>query len=222
MASSRNPSTRSVSLRPLPVPVSDQPRRRRRDDVARAVLEATVALLDDPAVGYRAMTMQAVAHRAGVSKATLYRWWPDKAHLVLDAYRSKSARDVAAVVTGDLRRDLVAHLGQLAFALNHNGSDRAVADIAIAAAQDPAFGVLYRSTLLRERRQALLDVLVAGRRRGQVQAGIDLAVAVDAAYGAIHHRLLLSGEPIDGPFVTALADLIVDGIAMPMAALGPS
>jgi AcrR family transcriptional regulator len=169
-------------------------------------------MLDDHAVGYRGLTMQAVAQRAGVSKATLYRWWPDKAHLVLDAYRSKSARDITAPVTGELRRDLVAHLGQLAFALSHNGSDRAVADIAMAAAQDPAFGALYRDTLLRDRRQALSDVFIAGRRRGQVRAGIDLAVAVDAAYGAIHHRLLLTAEPIDGSFVSALTDLIVAGI----------
>ena len=74
-------------------------------------------LLDDPRVGLRRLTMQAVALRAGVGRATLYRWWPDKPHLVLDAYLAKSDRDTAAEVTGDLRTDLRAHLGHLAFAL---------------------------------------------------------------------------------------------------------
>ncbi len=181
-------------------------------DASAAVLQAAVELLDDPGIGLRGLTMQAVARRAGVSKATLYRWWPDKAHLVLDAYRSKSARDIDAQIRGDLRPDLAAHLGHIAFALSEMRSSRAVAAITLAAAEDDSFGVLYRDTLLRERRQALLDVLLAGRRRGQVRAAVDLEVVVDAAYGAIHHRLLLSRKPIDGPFVIALVDLFVAGV----------
>ncbi len=156
--------------------------------------------------------MQAVAKRSGVSKATLYRWWPDKAHLVLDAYRSKSARDIIPPTRGDLRPDLLAHLGNVAYALAELNSARAVTEITVAAAADQSFGALYRDTLLRERRQALRDVLAAGRRRGQVRVAVDLEVVVDAAYGAIHHRLLLSRTPIDGPFITALVDLIVAGV----------
>ena len=175
------------------------------------MLRTAVQMLDDPSIGLRRLTMQAVAQRSGVSKATLYRWWPDKAHLVLDAYRSKSARDIGADVTGDLRPDLMAHLGQIAFALGELGSATAVAAITLAAAENESFGDLYRDTLLRERRQGLLDVLAAGRRRGQIRATLDLEVVVDAAYGAIHHRLLLSRAPIDGPFVAALVDVIVAG-----------
>lgn len=213
MATSRNGATRSVSSRPLSVPTGPQPGRRRNVDVSTAVLQAAVELLDNPRIGLLGLTMQAVAQRAGVSKATLYRWWPDKAHLVLDAYRSKSARDIGAVLKGDVRADLAAHLGQIAYALGELNSARAVAAITLAAAQGDSFGALYRDTLLRERRQALLDVLLAGRRRGQVRVAVDLEVAVDAAYGAIHHRLLLSKDPIDGPFVAALVNLIVAGVS---------
>lgn len=177
------------------------------------MLRAAVQLLDDPQVGLRGLTMQAVAQRAGVSKATLYRWWPDKAHLVLDAYRSKSARDIdAAAVVGDLRVDLAAHLGHIAYALHELDSARSVAAITLAAAAEGSFGALYRETLLRERRRSLLEVLLAARRRGQVRSSIDLEVAVDAAYGAIHHRLLLTRRPIDGPFVTALVEVLVAGV----------
>jgi AcrR family transcriptional regulator len=156
--------------------------------------------------------MRAVAERAGVSTATLYRWWPSRNHLVLDAYRSRSARDISAHVTGDLRADLVAHLGHLAFMLNSPPEARTLAEIIVAAADDPAFGTLFRDTLLRERRQAVLDVLAAGVERGEVPRTSDLGVAVDVAFGALHHRLLLTGDPIDGPFVTALADIVISGI----------
>jgi AcrR family transcriptional regulator len=214
MASSRNAVAQSVSSRPLRVPTGAQTRRRRNVDASTAVLRAAVELLDNPSVGFRGLTMQAVATRSGVSKATLYRWWPDKAHLVLDAYRSKSARDIGAEIQGDLRPDLTAHLGQIAYALTQLNSAPAVAAITLAAAQDKTFGALYRDTLLRERRQALIDVLLAGRRRGQVRVAADLNVVADAAYGAIHHRLLLSGAPIDGPFIAALVDLIVNGVQL--------
>jgi AcrR family transcriptional regulator len=214
MASSRNSTSRNVSARrPLPIPAGAQPGRRRSPLAARAVLQAALDLLDRRDVGYRGLTMQAVAVRSGVSKATLYRWWPNKAHLVLDAYRSKATRDVAAPVIGDLRTDLRSHLGSLAFALVNLESAATVTEITLAAAEDQSFGQLYRQTLLRERRQAVLDILIAGRARGQVRADVDLSVAVDAAFGAIHHRLLLTKEPIDGHFITVLAGLIVGGLS---------
>jgi AcrR family transcriptional regulator len=213
VASSRNPRSRSVSPgAALPIPEGRWQGRRRNPATARAILTATLALLDDPAVGYRGLTMRAVAEGAGVSTATLYRWWPGKNHLVLDAYRSRSARDITPRVTGDLRTDLVAHLGHLAFTLNSPPEARTLAEIMLAAADDPAFGRLFRDTLLRERRQALLDMLAAAVERGDVSSSRDLGVAVDVAFGALHHRLLISGEPIDGPFVTALADIVIGGI----------
>jgi AcrR family transcriptional regulator len=212
MATPRNSASRSVSSRQLPVPGTTQSGRRRNRQVASAVLQTAVEMLDDPRIGFRGFTMQGVARSSGVSKSTLYRWWPDKAHLVLDAYRSKSARDITVPVTGDLGSDLIAHLGRIAYALKYLDSARTVADITLAAAEDERFGALYRETLLHERRQALLDLLVAGRDRGQVRPEIDLAIVVDAALGAVHHRLLLSREPIDGPFVAALVDFILTGI----------
>ena len=98
------------------------------------------------------------------------------------------------------------------FALTNLGSARTVADIVLASLDDPNFGRLYRETLLRERREALLHVLTEARRRGQIRAGADLVVAVDTVFGAIHHRLLLTKDHIDGPFVTALCDLLLSGL----------
>ncbi|MYS23975.1 transcriptional regulator, TetR family, partial [Streptomyces sp. DvalAA-14] len=124
------------------------------------MLTAALDLLDDPEVGYRGLTMQAVAVRSGVSKATLYRWWPDKAHLAVDAYRSKTARDIVPVVRGgDLRADLAAYLGQLMYTLVRRDSGTAIFEMTLAAAGDPSFGKLYRETLLEDRRKVLVDIL---------------------------------------------------------------
>lgn len=181
--------------------------------MARSILRATVDLLDQRRVGYRGLTIEAVAARAGVSKATIYRWWPNKAHLVLDAYRAKSAGDTDALAVGDLQPDLLAHLGQLAYSMAARGSARTVAELTIAAATDEAFGALYRETLLRDRRKAVRDILLAARERGQVSGTADLDVVVDVVFGAMHHRLLLTHAPIDGPFVSALTDLVVRSVS---------
>lgn len=177
------------------------------------MLTAALELLDDPEVGYRGLTMQAVAVRSGVSKATLYRWWPDKAHLAVDAYRSKTARDIVAVApTGDLRTDLAAYLGQLVFTLVRRDYATTLSELMLTAAEDPSFGKLYRETVLDDRRKALTGILAAARDHGQVRADADLEVAADAAIGAIHHRLLLTKRPIDGAFVGTLADLLSAGL----------
>ena len=136
----------------------------------------------------------------------------EQGHLVLDAYRSKTARDVPAPLTGDLRTDLQAHLGRLAFTLINLESARTVTEItspppriglSVSSPTDPAQGTAPGS----------FDILTACRARGQVRSDADLAVAADAAFGAIHHRLLLTKAPIDGPFIAALTGLIVGGLS---------
>lgn len=174
----------------------------------QAALAATLDLLDSPRTGYRGLTMEAVARRAGISKATLYRWWPSKAHLVCEAYTAKAHRDVPQADSGDLAEDLRAYLGHVGYALGHLGSGRTVAEIILAANVEPAFGDLFRTTLLADRKKSLRDLLVRARAAGQVRPDTDLEVVVDTAYGALHHRLLVSREPIDGPYVAGLATLL--------------
>jgi AcrR family transcriptional regulator len=108
----RDGSRQSVS--PAAVEASG---RRRNEDVHRAVLTATVALLDEPTVGLSRLTIEGIAQRAGVSKATIYRWWDGKTDLIVEAYLAKAARDAPVPETGSVRQDLVELLGRLAFAL---------------------------------------------------------------------------------------------------------
>ena len=114
----------------------------------RAALGATLDLVDNPRIGYRGLTMEAVARRAGISKATLYRWWPSKAHLPCEAYVAKANRDIPLPGTGDLGEDLREYLRHIAFALSHLGTGRTIAEVILAANVDPAFGDRYRHTLL--------------------------------------------------------------------------
>ena len=73
--------------------------------------------------------------------------------------------------------------------------------------------------VIETRRRAFLQILRRGQQRGQIRSDVDLRSAVDALYGSIHHRLLMTGQPIDAPFASALTDFARLGLAaLPAAA----
>ena len=183
------------------------------DETRRKVLRATSGLLDR--LEYHSVTLDAVARAAGVSRSTLYRHWPSREALVLEAYTLKTLGATAVPDTGDAVEDLRVHLGELAFCLDFGGAASTVAGLMVDAVSDPEFGALYRRTMLSRRRQVFRDILVRGQRRGQVRSDLDVEVAIDALYGAVHHRLLASRQPIDGPFTKALVDAVTRGIGQP-------
>lgn len=198
-------------------PITAPPQERRRDEAAhRAILTAVVRLLDDDGVGLGGLTIEHVARQAGVSKATIYRWWRSKNDLVVEAYAAKAARDAPVPDTGSVRDDLKELLGRLGFALTNLNSGKVMAELIIEANERPAFGEMFRRTMLSARRGAIMEVLEHARVRGDLRRDVDLPVVVDALYGAVYHRLLMSREPIDGPFVTSLIDHVLLGVIDPV------
>lgn len=156
--------------------------------------------------------MEAVARRSHVSKTTVYRWWPSKARLLLDAYLAKARRDLPDPNTGHLESDLREHFGRIAYAFAHLGTGRTLAEIILAAHVDPAFGELFRTTLLQDRKSSLRGLLERACGRGEIRPDADLDVVVDMALGALHHRLLVSGAPIDGAYISELVRIVCDGV----------
>jgi AcrR family transcriptional regulator len=180
------------------------------------VLDAVGELIDR--VSYRSVTVDAVARASGVSKSTIYRHWPSREVLVLEGYTRKINRSTVVPDTGDAFRDLRHYVTALVACLgptDHAAST--VTGLIVDALADDEFAALYRRTLLRERRHLFVAILVRGQQRGQIRADLDVETAVDAIYGAIHHRLLVSGRPTDLGFVKGLIDVAAGGLAAPAA-----
>ena len=178
----------------------------------RRVLDAAADLVDR--VSYRSVTIDAVARASGVSKSTIYRHWPSRQVLVLEAYARRTSRSTVVPDTGDAVRDLRQYVVALASCLgpkDHAAST--VTGLIEDALADEEFAVLFRNTLLRERRHLFLAILARGQQRGQIRSDLDLETAVDALYGAIHHRLLVSGRPTDLAFADALIDVVARGLS---------
>jgi AcrR family transcriptional regulator len=158
--------------------------------------------------------MDAVAARAGVSKATIYRWWPSKERLALEAlYADWAHIDVAEPDTGTLRGDLLALVGPWVRELSRRPYGRLVAEFVVEAHADPEFARDYRTRFVEPRRERMRAVFARAIERGQVAPGIDVEVAIDLIYGALYHRLLHRPASLTADAARDVVDTALAGIA---------
>jgi AcrR family transcriptional regulator len=168
-----------------------------------AICDAALALLGE--VGYDRMSMDAVAARARASKATIYRRWPGKRELVLDAVRSRVADIVEPPDTGSLRGDIVAALRVMAEGIG--GQDAALmAGVLRAMRSAPDLADCVRTQVLERKRyigRVLVERAVA---RAELPADADPDVWQEVAPALMFFRILVSDGPVDDAFLTHVAD----------------
>jgi AcrR family transcriptional regulator len=167
--------------------------RPRNPDVDAAVLAAVCALVDGG--GYDAVTVEAVAERAGVARTTVYRRWGTPAELVLAAFADVlSSRPVpdTGSLAGDLRTLATALVGALESSIDGPLTRAAVA----AAAVDPEHFAALVEPAMAARRTAVAEVAERAHRRGDVDAGA-VAAMVELVVGAVYLRYLVTGQELD-------------------------
>ena len=168
------------------------------------VTRALVALLDE--VGYQHLTVEAVAARAGVGRTTVYRWWPTKAALVVDALATTLPR-VTVGITDDGRRDLCTVLDRMAVAECGPSMAETLPALAAEARRDPDTAERLAG-LLGPRRAADAAVLLAAAARGDLPLHLDVSLLLDVALGALLWRRLRGEDPTDAALDT-LTDLLI-------------
>jgi AcrR family transcriptional regulator len=187
---------------------------RRSESSHRAIVAATQELLVE--VGYRELTIEGVAARAGVGKQTIYRWWPSRAALALEAYLGGSDTVLQpAPDSGEVRKDVRELLGWLIAVLAEPIGGRVLAGLIADLQHDPELAERFHRDVVPARRRAMLEALERGRERRELRPDADLELAVDELHGAVFYRLLLSGEPLDAGFTKRLADQVLVGLAAP-------
>ena len=159
--------------------------------------------------------MDDVARSAGVSKATIYRWWPSKERLALDALASEwaSSGSASQADSGSLRADLLARFRPWVRQLNRKPYARIVAGLVAATQMDPEFAQLYREHFVRPRRDATRELLVRSRDRGEIAADANLDLSLDLLYGPIYHRLLHGHAPLSQRFAQDVIDSVIAAIS---------
>src|SRR3954466_9529819 len=164
----------------------------RGDGARHRVLQAALEVLD--AGGLPAFTMEAVARRAGASKATLYRRWPSVGALLIDAMDA-TFQPFAPPDTGRLADDVAQLLTAFVALLEHTPFPRLLAAFIDAAERDPALAALH-ADLTQRRREPLLIVLARARERGQLSSDLDPEVVTDLLTGPFFYRRFIAHRPI--------------------------
>ena len=180
-----------------------RPGRKRSEESRLAILTAALELTAE--LGYAGLTIDGIAVRSGTGKQTIYRWWPSKADVLLEALAVKADLFVPIPDTGSYAEDLRQFLAS-SFAL---GVRTAVADALRAlmahAQLDTEFRERFWTTFLARRREALRVLLDRAAERGELPASVE-SVA-DVVFGVVWYRLL-TDRPLDDQLADELVALL--------------
>ena len=174
--------------------------RPRSEERRKAILDAAIELL--LARGLEAVSMDELADHAGVSKATIYRWWPTKETLALDAlYHEWDTFRPSLPDTGSLRGDLLALVRPWVRRARKRPYARVVAALVEETHSDPEFAKLYHERFVNPRRDPARAVLKRAIERREIREDTDLELTLDLLYGPLFHRLLHAHAPLSDRFV---------------------
>lgn len=182
---------------------------RRLPERRTAVFDTVFALLAE--VGYDRMTMDAVAARAHVSKATIYRTWPDKPELVAEALAFHFADSPAPTDTGSLRGDLLALMTR-ACQIGSGTDGEVVAGVITAAARNPVLARTMHEYMYEKKHAAHEEIVRRAAQRGEVDPGTDPHLLHEITFSLVLARRLQRCEPLDERFV----EHVVDDVLLPV------
>ncbi len=187
--------------------------RPRSEEAHKAILDATLELLAE--VGFSALTVEGVASRAGVGKATIYRRWPSKLPLVVEAFGQLPGMEDAD--TGSLAEDLKRMLRGYLQAFNTTALSAVLPSLAGERAHNTELSKVF-DPVSKERRVPLMRALERAVARGEIAADVDLELAADLVVGPIAVCLFFKGGRLNPKMVGPMVDLALAGLARPPVA----
>jgi AcrR family transcriptional regulator len=192
---------------PSQVPAQPTAGRPRSEEAHQAILDATLELLVE--VGFSALTVEGVASRAGVGKATIYRRWPSKLPLVVEAFGQLPGFE--EVDTGNVEQDLKQMLRSYLRVFNSTPLATVLPSLAGERAHNPELSDLF-DPVSKARRRPLVRALQRGVDRGELPTDLDLELAADLVVGPIAVCVYSKGGRPQPRMVDSLVDLALGGL----------
>ena len=180
--------------------------RPRSAKTAASILEGAYALM--ASAGLAAATIDAVSRQAKVSKMTIYKWWPDREALVIDAFLHEAEKILPIPAAGTCAERIGGHVASYVAALAGDFGKVQLAVIAECVANGGSAAPFF-GRYLAARREALVRIIAAGQAEGTITARAAPDVVYDAVYGALLYRSLFGIAPADAGFGRALAEAIL-------------
>lgn len=186
--------------------------RHRSLEAEASILKAALDLLELKPL--REVTADAIARRAGVSKATIYKWWPNKRMVALDAYLGGMSERVAVPDTGSAEMDFTVQLKSLT-AFYKSPLGRLFCQFIAEGQSNPGFLALFRERFLYVRRDAARVMWRRGVDRGEIRKEIDGEIVLDLIYGPMVFRLLAGHGSLNDHESEAMIEAIFGGLRRP-------
>ncbi|HTE04776.1 MAG TPA: TetR/AcrR family transcriptional regulator [Planctomycetota bacterium] len=196
---------------PAPAGAVRKPGRPRDAECCLAIRDAALTLLVER--GFADVTIESIAARAGVGKATVYRRWPSKADLVVHAFFETIEPRIHIPDSGDLRADFRRQL-RLVVREMAGPNGRVLATLLGCMQTDPGLAESFRTRWLAVRRAEGRLALERGVQRGTLPPDTDPGLVLDALYSPLHFRLLAGHAPLSTDFSDRLVDLVFDGLGV--------
>jgi AcrR family transcriptional regulator len=184
------------------------PGRPRSEQARIAILRSTLKLLGKN--GFSDLTIEAVAAHANVGKATVYRWWPNKAALITDAFASSTGRKLNFPDTGSVFNDMNQQMRQVV-KIFRSRRGRILSAILAAGQSDRDVIAAFRERFMKPRRQEAYATIRRGIQRGELRHNVDLDVLLDSLYGPIYMRFLIRHDKLTLDFADSLCKLVLAG-----------
>lgn len=183
-----------------------RPGRPRSPAADQAIVDAALAVFAEE--GFDGLTMEAVAARAGVGKATVYRRYPGKAELVIRAASCLSAAEAPEADTGSLRGDLQAIARNLVYLLTETVAGRCVPELVAALPRCAQLAGEHRRFIAARRRLTVraMDRAVA---RGEIGEHVDTSLVADLLAGPIFYRHLVLRDSLDVRYADRVVEAVI-------------
>lgn len=169
--------------------------RRRSEESRRAILRAALEIATEN--GYGQLSIEAIAARAGVGKQTIYRWWPSKGAVVMDAFLAQMKLRLEWTQESDLETELIAQVTRVHSILLDERLGGHVAGLIGEAQRDPAVAEKFRQGVVLPYREVTLQGLSRAQQNHQLRDNTNIAHLADALFAPLWFRLLLQAAPLD-------------------------
>jgi AcrR family transcriptional regulator len=190
--------------------IKSKPRGRpRSEESEEAILAATIQLLLKKPL--RDISMEEIARNAGVGKATIYKWWPSKAYVALDAFLRKANRMLPTPDTGSVRSDILEQIRAL-MVFYQSPAGHIMGQFIAESQIDREFALLFRKLFLKPRREAVGVMFDRGVERGEIEPSLDRELVLDLMIGSAIFRMIVGHAPIEAKIADQMVAIIFEGL----------
>ncbi len=180
----------------------DEEVRRRKDHPDSAAQLMEQRCIDE-------ITVDAIAEQSGAGKATVYRWWPNKAAVLIEAFRERIAKELPFPDTGDFRRDVRQQLQNFTEVIYWGRRGRVFSSFIAGAQADPEIAKAFRENWIRPRRAEARKLFERHVAEGAARADLDPDLAVEMVFSPLYYRLLTGWGEITGEYLDRLVDMVM-------------